>query len=207
MESIYFYCAAIGGGVLILQTLLLIFVGGDMDGDMDADFGDASDALDGAGESSGGLAADAADAADLADSSDSILKVLSLKTVVAFLTFFGLTGLACIEAEMDNNWTIVISFAAGSVAVFIVAYLMRGLSELHSSGNMNLKNAVNCRGQVYLRIPGKFAGEGKVTLTVQGRKITRKAVTSGPEIPTGAAIRVTGLSGTEILEVTSLVEQ
>jgi len=185
MDTVYFLCAAIGGTVLVIQTLLLMIgLGGD---DVahgidvhDGDFHDG-DVHDGDG--------------------DAAFKVLSFKTAVAFLTFFGLAGLAGGKAEMNPTAVIAIAVAAGMIAVFVVAYIMTGLSKLQSTGNVSLDNAVGSEARVYLRIPGEHAGVGKVTVPVQGRSIECKATTAGPAIPTGAQVRVIAAAGPDTVEV------
>ena len=183
MEAIYFYCAVVGGTLLILQLLLLLFSADHIaDADLDADFGDG----DGFAEAS--------------SATESFLKLLSLKAIVAFLTFFGLAGLASIRAELSGDATLMISSGAGLVGFLIVAYLMIGLSKLQSKGNLDLKNAIGGQGRVYLRIPEKRKGAGRVLIALQGRRVECKAVTAGAEIDTGAQIKVINFDG-DSLEV------
>ena len=187
MENLYFYCAVVGGAFLVLQTVLMLFAGGDADVDTDVDVDvDVDSGVDVHGAEHAG---------------DAFVKLLSLKTIVAFLTFFGLTGLACLDGGVDSTWTFVASVGAGLVAFYIVAWLMTMLWKLRSEGNEDLRNAIGTEGKVYLRVPGKHQGIGKVTVHVQGRKITRKAVTGGDEIPTGARVNVVALSGDDALKV------
>lgn len=133
------------------------------------------------------------------------VKWLSLKAVVASLTFFGLAGLASEKAGLTTFATLAIAVVAGGVAVFLVAVLMASLSRLQSRGNVDLANAVGRTGRVYLRIPGDRAGPGKVTIDVQGRSVEVAAVTAGPELPTGASVRVLGVVGADTVDVMSLV--
>ncbi len=190
MQTLYFYCAVVGGVILVLQTVLLIFAGADADVDTDVDVdGDVDSGVD------------LHDADHVGDAGDAFVKVLSFKTIVAFLTFFGLTGLACLEAGVDSTWTFIASGGAGLAALYIVGWLMAMLWKLRSDGNEDLGNAIGTKGKVYLRVPGNEQGIGKVTVTVQGRLITRKAVTTGSEIPTGAVVDVVALSGDDTLKV------
>ena len=182
MESVYFYCAAIGGGFLVLQTLLLFIGVGDADVDADlSPEGDASDVASGHG----------------------ILLQLSFKTVVAFVTFFGLTGLACVGAEMSTGATLGISIAAGLAAFWLVAYLMSLLLSLQSTGTIDLSGAVGSSAKVYLRIPEKNSGFGKITVAVQGRTVTEKAVTRGEGIPTGSEVIIDGMTSGDTFEVST----
>jgi membrane protein implicated in regulation of membrane protease activity len=188
METVYFYCAAIGGCVLVVQTLLLLF--GIDGGESDADVSHA-DIPDGDVEPHPG---------------DAFFKVLSIKTLTAFVTFFGLAGLAADNAGLGFELTLVISVGAGSVALYLVATLMSSLARLQSKGNVNIENAVGSTASVYLRIPANHQGTGKVTVEIQGRSLQFKAVTSGPELRTGAEVRVVRTTTPDTLEVVSIEE-
>lgn len=187
MDTVYLICAGVGGTFLVIQTLLLLFgLGGETDVDsidsVDVDHVDLHDA----------------DAADVA------FKVLSLKTLIAFLAFFGLAGLAGQKAEMSPAPVLLLAIGSGAIAVFVVAYIMAGLSKLQSQGNLDLGNAVGAEGRVYLRIPGENSGQGKVTIEVQGRKVECKAFTAGPELPTGALVKVVAATSHDTVEVQTL---
>ncbi len=187
MASVYLYCALIGGAILVVQTVLMVLgIGADLD------VADAPDAEPAPG-----------DAADLSgDEATSIfLQVLTFKSVVAFLTFFGLTGMAAGSADITPRNTLFLSLGTGTVALFGVAHLMNLMSRLHSSGNVDLSNAVGNVGSVYLRVPAQNAGHGKIHVTVQGRTAEVKAQTAGPELPTGSPARVVRMIGSDIFEV------
>jgi hypothetical protein len=189
-NNLYLLCATVGGTVLVVQTILLLFgAGGDADSDVHVHVGDMHH---------GDLGHDAGLAhehgTDHHHHGDSFLKLLSFKTVVAFITFFGLAGLACTRNGIAEIAALFIAVGAGSVALYIVAYLMAAMYRLQSKGNLDLRNAVGGTAKVYLRVPGERSGQGKVLVAVQGRKVECKAVTSGPEIPTGAEVRIVGLS-------------
>ncbi|MCK5945508.1 MAG: NfeD family protein [Planctomycetes bacterium] len=182
METVYFYCAAIGGGLLLLQVLLLLFSGGD------AEFeADATPDLDG----------DAPDASN-------VLFQLSLKTVIAFVTFFGIAGMASTRAELTATPTLVIAITAGVVAFLMVGYVMQMLHSLQSKGNVRLEQAIGHTAKVELRIPATQAGTGKVQVIVGGRMVSRKAVTSGEAIPTGAEVRIDAMHSPDTFQVTPL---
>jgi hypothetical protein len=189
MQNVYFACAAIGGAILVLQTLASLLGMGHHDAD--AGFGDAHD--HGLGHH------------DHADG-DTFVKLFTFKSIVAFVTFFGLTGLACERGGMASSATLALALGAGAVALWGVAWIMKSLSRLQSRGNVKLENAVGLAAKVYLRIPPRNEGMGKVTVAVQGRSIEVKAVTPGPEIPTGASVKVVGAREPDTLEVVALSE-
>lgn len=64
------------------------------------------------------------------------------------------------------------------------------MSRMEQSGTINMANAVGCKGNVYLKIPGEKQGEGKVQISIQGAIREFDALTAGEELETGAPIRV-----------------
>lgn len=212
METVYLVCAVAGGTILVVQTILLM-IGGDADSGHDGSFDGGHDlAGDGvAGDDVGShdfghdAAARAGHGHDSVAASDAheaaYLKVLSFKTLVAFATFFGLGGLASLRGGLENLPALFVALGAGSVALYLVAYLMKSLSRLQSRGNVSLANAIGLVGKVYLRVPGERSGVGKVHVVVQGRLVECRATTAGPEIPTGAQARVISVAGPNTLEV------
>ncbi|MEM7203536.1 MAG: hypothetical protein AAF628_24950 [Planctomycetota bacterium] len=178
MDTLYFVCAAVGGSVLVVQTLLLML---GMGHDVDVD---------------GGVHVH-----DVHDAGDGFFKFLSLKTLVAFLTFFGLAGLAAQRAGWGSLPTLATALGAGAVSVLVVGWLMSGFAKLQSRGNVDLTNAVGAEARVYLRIPAESRGVGKVHVEVQGRRVECKARTRGAEIPTGATVTVVAASSQDTVEV------
>jgi membrane protein implicated in regulation of membrane protease activity len=174
-HDVYLIVAVAGGTLLVIQILLQVF-GLGHDGDVDVSSPD-----DGHG--------------------DAFLGVLSLKSVSAFAGVFGLTGLALESAGVSPTLGLVLALLAGLVAMVLVAFLMRGLSRLATTGTLDVQNTVGKTGSVYLRVPARSGGAGKVSLEVQGRSVLLEAMTDGEEIPTGAIVEIVGIIGTETLKV------
>ncbi|MFY9345494.1 MAG: NfeD family protein [Planctomycetota bacterium] len=179
MSTIFLYCAAIGGTILVLQFVLLLFgAGGDHDTAGGGDVGH-----------------------DVGHDQGAFLKLFSLQTVSTFLTFFGLVGLGTQHVGWSPLAVALTAIAAGIAALWLVARLMRGLSRLTSSGNVDLHNAIGHTGSVYLRIPANGTGHGRVLMQVQGRTVECRATSSGGEIPTGASVRVVARTDDDVLVV------
>lgn len=178
MSTIFLYCAAIGGTFLVLQFLLLLFgVGGD------------TEIGDGHGHAHG----------DVGHDQSAFLKMVSLQTITTFATFFGLVGLGTEQLGWSTFTVAVAATLAGISALWLVGRLMRGLSALHSQGNLDLQNAIGQTGSVYLRIPA--SGQGRVMMNVQGRTVECRAMSRSLEIPTGAAVRVVARTDDDVLVV------
>jgi hypothetical protein len=120
---------------------------------------------------------------------------------VAALTFFGLGGLAAMQARLDDAFTVVVAVAAGGGAMFLVAALMRGLGKLRADGTVRIERAVGKTGTVYLKVPAHKGGAGKVHLQLQNRTVEYQAVTPSEELPTGAKVVVVNVIGSDTVEV------
>lgn len=191
MEFTYMACAAAGGTVLLLQTALMLFGVGDAHPDVDLhhdfDGGDAGEGGDGGHDSAFGL--------------------FSVRAIASFFTFFGLTGWMGTNNGWNPNLTVLIAVAAGLALMVLVAWMMRLQSKLQSKGNLDPANALGKSARVYLRIPAKKSGVGKVTVKVQGRSAEFHAFTLGKELPTGALVRIVRMSTPDTFEVEPLVEE
>jgi membrane protein implicated in regulation of membrane protease activity len=178
MSTVFLYCAVIGGTILVLQFVLLLFgAGGDGDVGEHGAHG------------------------DVGHDQSVFLKLFSLQTISTFLTFFGLTGLGTARLHWSPLAVGGTAAIAGIAALLVVGRLMRGLSQLQSHGNVDLQNAVGHTGSVYLRIPAAGAGHGRVLMTVQGRTVECRAVSRAEEIPTGATVRVLAHTDGDVLVV------
>ena len=176
IRTIYLGCSVVGGAVLGLQMLLLLF-GGDIDADTDID--------------------------DIADHSDG-MGFLSIRSMAAFLTFFGLTGMWGLDEGWGGGKTIAISMGAGFSALIVVAWVMGMMSRLSSDGNLDPENAIGSTARVYLRVPESGGGKGKITVSIQGRSKEYDATTQGPELPTGSEVRVVRQTSPNNFEVEAL---
>ena len=193
MNTVFIVCAAIGGTVLVLQfALTLIGLGGDA---LDIDVPEDIDGFDGDVD----IGADVHDVA--AHDSLGLFKILSFRTIVAALAFFGLCGLAAQSADASSTNTMLVAIAGGAVAMVAVYWMMRGLYELQAEGTARIQRTVGRHGSVYLRIPDTNSGSGKIQINLQNRTMEYSAVTSGPELPTGAKVVVVDVVNPNTVEV------
>jgi len=170
--TVYMGCSVIGGVVLSVQMLLL-FLGGDADIDADGEF-------DGGGDG---------------------MSLLSIRSIAGFLTFFGLTGWWGHVEDWGAGKTLAIAFGSGAAMMLMVAWLMSLHSKLYAEGNVKPENAIGKSARVYLRIPSGNSGQGKITVAIQGRTHEYNAVTEGPELATGSAVRVVSMVTENTFEV------
>ena len=178
-EKIY-WIVAIAGSVILLILIVMTLVGGDVDdlGDVDADI----DGDTGIG-----------------------FQFLSFKNLMGFLTIFGWSGLACLDNGLSTGLTIFISVICGLLMMLAMASLFYYLAKLQSSGTLNLKNAKDQIGEVYLTIGAKRSRIGKVSVNVQGTLRELQALTDeDQDLVQGNVVKVHDVTDTGILIVNLL---
>ncbi|HZV70490.1 MAG TPA: hypothetical protein VFG10_13135 [Saprospiraceae bacterium] len=126
---------------------------------------------------------------------------LSMRSIIAFFTFFGWTGVLALNNNISVWVSVLIASLVGLAAMFIVAYMVFKFAQLEQSGSLNLYNALDQPGEVYLSIPGQGKGIGKVHLKVDGTVREVDAVTEGETLKTGTSIKVVEIMNGNILMV------
>ncbi len=178
-EKVY-WIVAIAGSAILLVLVVMTLMGGDVDdmGDVDADI-----------EADTGIH----------------FQFLSFKNLMGFLTIFGWSGIACIDNGLSTGLTIIISVICGLLMMFAMASLFYYLAKLQSSGTLNLKNAVNQIGEVYLTIGANRSRIGKVSVNVQGTLRELQALTDEDhDLVQGNVVKVQDVTDTGILIVNLL---
>ena len=187
MEWFFLLCAVIGGTLFMIR-LVLQFVGGDTDMDVDGDI-DIDVDMDGDID------------ADAGGDSDVSFRLLSLQGITSFALMFGLVGLAMMRQSGRNAiWALVAATVAGSATFWLMQWIFNKAKVLQSSGNIKMKNAVGKEGDVYLTIPSH--GTGKARVSIQDHlKVWEATTNSNQEIKTGERVRVTGVVSGNVLVV------
>ena len=188
LSTIFLIAAVVGGTVMVCQFLMMIVgMGDDMSADVGGDVdlgGDVSDISVDAD-----LGADMADAdhhttwshaadADIGHPDASrLFEVLSFRSVVAAITFFGLGGKAALASGMSETNSLLIALVAGAAAMYGIYWTMTQIYKLRSAGNQDIRNALGQPASVYVAIPGRREGMGKVQMQLQNRTVEYQAVT------------------------------
>lgn len=175
-QKIYF-CIATPATVLLLVQIIMMLIG--FGGHSDADGTDA-------------------DASDLDTESGEVLDAdngFSLFTVRGLIAFFAIGGwVGYTLADGNTVLSVILSVVAGSVALIVMALIMKWLMSLQSNGNLRYSDAIGLTGEVYLTVPKKDAGKGKINVLLNERLVELSAVQNGDEpILTGKKIKIVGI--------------
>lgn len=197
----YTVCAIVGVTVLVV-LLILMFLGLHGDGGFDVghggDFagGDFGHDLGGMGDAdvSGvdlthdGQVHMLEDTQVLEGGAASFFQVLSFRSLIAAMAFFGVGGRLATELGWHPVLAFVFALGMGGAAMLLVAWLMALMASLRHDGTIRILNAIGLPANVYLGIPGRRMGVGRVQFTLQERTVEMDAVTDGQPIPTGSQV-------------------
>lgn len=177
LQLIFISCALLGG-VLFLGQFLLSMIGiGDHDtGDVHVDGAHADTSM--------------------------LFSLVSFRSIVAALTVFGLVGMATKAAGWADWIDLLVASASGLTAMIAVALIMRSMSRLNADGTVNIQDAVGKTATVYLTVPAKSGGYGKITVTLQNRTVELRASTAAEtDIASGRIVMIKRFVGADTAEV------
>ncbi len=171
--------------VFIIQSILT-FLGMDADSGLETDFdGDLGDAGDG--------------------DNGQPFQLFTFRNLVNFLLGFSWTGISLYE-EIPNKFLLSLAaLAVGALLVFLVMMIFLQLGKMVESGTLDYKNALQEIAEVYLTIPAKNQGRGKIHIRIQGALRELDAITREENaIPSGSTVRVTEVVNNKLLVVESI---
>jgi hypothetical protein len=177
LEQVFWVIALIGSATFVVIFFLTFITGGDADMEADATEFQADD---------GGVG----------------FQFFTFKGFVAFFTIFGWTGITCLNNDFSTATSIILAFIAGVLMMVITSTLFYWMHKLAESGTLNIFNAIDEIGEVYLPIGAERSKIGKVQIKVQGSLRELEAITDELEdLKTGTIVKVTKIVSTELLLV------
>jgi hypothetical protein len=173
----YLIMALVGTVFFLLRLLMALFFGGD-GGDLDGDLGDIGDA-------------------------DSAFSMFSLLSILAFFMGAGWMGLTCrVDWGLGSMVSAMASTGFGLVLMIMASALMAFARSLNQAVEYDLETAVGKIASVYMSIPERGEGRGKIKVTVSGRLKMMDAISNGPPIAEFKSVKVLSVrdDGTFIVE-------
>ncbi len=213
-EKVFWYISIPFSIILVIQ-IVLTFIGLD---------GSSSDVGEGLSDGSGldldidtdvdfdvdvdvdiDIDADPSSNQDIAGHDTPMFSFFTFRNFVAFFAVFGWAGIVGIHNDFGTAWTIVFAIVLGLAMMFIVSGLFYFMHRMVGSGTMNIRNALNQVGNVYIPIKANAANTGKIQVNIQDSIREMSAITRKDEdLPTGTVVRVTGIVSGNILVVEKL---
>lgn len=176
---------AIAASVVFLIQMVLTFIGiGDTDSDFDTDIaGDANgDTMDAGGA----------------------LSLFSVRNAVNFLLGLGWGGV-CFSGAVKNPLLLsIVALLCGCLFVGVFMLMWGQLRKIQTNGNFHIEKCVGLTCSVYLRIPARREGVGKVQLSYHGSVLEIDAMTEGEHLKSGSRVRITEVIDSHTLLVETI---
>jgi glucan phosphoethanolaminetransferase (alkaline phosphatase superfamily) len=186
-EKVFWYIAIPFSVILLIQIVLtFIGIGG------------------GAGDVGEGIADDIEIGDDHTDAigTQQPFSFFTFRNFVAFFAVFGWAGIVGIKNEFSQVMVVLFGIACGLLIMLIISTLFYFISRLADSGNIDIRNALNQIGRVYLPIKANAGNVGRIQVNIQESNRVMQAITnSESDLPTGTVVRVTGIKSGNILLV------
>ena len=175
LMQVFWGAAVISTIIMLLQTILSLVGMGDTDLETGVD---------------GGL--DDASGADL----------FTVKNIVNFFVGFGWGGVSFCDFIENDILLVIVAVVTGIAFVAIFIFVFKQMMKLESNSAVGAEACVGNSADVYLRIPAKRSGKGKIQISINGSVREFDAITDSEEpIPTGAVVVVVELVGKSTLLV------
>lgn len=186
-SNAYFYIAIAATVFFFLQSVFTFLGVGDnfeldadFDGEMDLDVG----AMDGLSMT---------------------FHLFTIRGIIAFFMLFGWSGYILTNAEYEPGWVLFFAFLTGFIMLLLVALVYYFFKKIEQEGNMKLEDAIGKQGTVYIPVPKRNEGLGKVQIIVGESLRTLDAISKDGPIKTGQQVKVVGVIN-EMLEVIEMKE-
>ena len=177
--KIFWFVALPVSLVFIVQTIMT-FVGADSSDGLNADF-DAD-----------------------TSSVDAPFQLFSLRNLINFLLGFSWTGVSCFNSIPNKTVLITVALVVGVLFVFLFFVIIKQMQKLAEDNSFKMTDTLNKTADVYLTIPEKKSGKGKIMISIKGSFHELDAMTENERIPTGSVVKVVKIENSEILIVETL---
>lgn len=172
-----FWYVAIPTSVIFIIQTILTFVGADASDGIEPDFdGD----LDGA---------------------DAPFQLFSLRNLINFLLGFSWTGISFYDSLSNPILLISLSIIIGCLFVFLFFLIIRQVQKLEEDNSFKILNTLDKTAEVYLNIPERKTGKGKIMISINGAFHELEAMTENEAIPSRTLVKVVKIENKNIIIV------
>lgn len=176
---IFWFVALPTSLIFVIQTIMT-FVGVDATDGLEADFdGDISH-------------------------SDAPFQLFSLRNLINFLLGFSWTGISSFNTIDNKPLLIGISVLVGAVFVYFFFIIIKQVQKLAEDNTFKIDNTLHKTAEVYLAIPERKSGKGKVMISVKGTFHELDAMTEFEKIPSHTMVKVVKIINGNVLIVETL---
>jgi len=169
-----FWFIAIPASIIFIIQTILTFIGADATDGLDADF-DSN--LEGG---------------------DSTFQLFSLRNLINFLLGFSWGGISFYSTIENKTLLVTVAFAIGASFIFLFFVVIQQLQKLAEDNSFRIEMTLNKTAEVYLTIPEKKSGQGKILVSVNGAFHELPAMTENEKIPSSTLVKIVKIENNNI---------
>ena len=175
-----FWFVAIPTSLIFIIQTIMTFIGADSVDGIEADF-------------DGSL-----------DSADAPFQLFSLRNLINFLLGFSWTGISFYTTIQSNLFLILLSLVIGVLFVYLFFIIIKQVQKLAEDNSFKISSTLNKTAEVYLTIPEKKSGKGKIMISVNGAFHELDAMTENDKIASNIIVKVVKIENNSILLVETI---
>lgn len=127
---------------------------------------------------------------DAGDNLDTF-RLFTIQGIVGFFCMFSWASIAGISNGMNSWIAVLIGLILGIILMIMVALIIKYSHRLAQDGTFDIRDTLGANATVYLTVPEKKSGQGKVNVFVSERMVELNAITdSDKSIATGESVRI-----------------
>lgn len=175
-----FWFVAIPTSLIFVIQIIMTFIGVDAADGLEADFdGDIGHA-------------------------DAPFQLFSLRNLINFLLGFSWTGISFFNTIDNKSLLIGLAVLVGALFVFLFFLIIGQVQKLAENNTFKIDNTLHKTAEVYLTIPERKSGKGKVMVSVKGTFHELDAMTEYDKIPSHTMVKVVKIVNGNVLLVETL---
>lgn len=177
--KIFWYLAIPSSLIFLVQTIMT-FIGADATDGLDADFDSDLEGTQGA------------------------FQFFSFRNFIHFMLGFGWTGISFYDIIENKTLLVGIALLAGIAFVAMFFLIISQIKRLAEDNTFQIKETLGKTGEVYLTIPEKKSGIGKVQISIKGSFKELRAITESETLKSGTLVKIKSVDSDNILVVEKL---
>jgi len=132
---------------------------------------------------------------------DAPFQLFTFRNLINFLLGFSWTGISFYGSIENRFLLILVSFLVGSSFIAAFFFIISQIQKLAEDNTFKIDNALNQVCTVYLSIPAKKSGKGKIQVSVNGAFHELDAITENEKIETSAMVRIVKIESGNLVVV------
>jgi hypothetical protein len=132
---------------------------------------------------------------------DQPFQLFTFRNMINFLLGFSWTGISLYDVIDNRIILISVSFTVGAAFIAFFFMVIRQVEKLAEDNTFRIAQALNQTASVYLSIPAKKKGAGKVHVSVKGSLKELDAITENEKIESNAMVRIVKIESNSLVVV------